>query len=106
MPDDMPATTAAEIAATAPLTASSLLHRTVVDSSGRSLGRIVDLVVQADREGRQRLNAVVVTDGPWGRLLGYERDTVEGPWLIEALARWITRRHLRRLSWDEVRLAP
>lgn len=99
MPDD-----AAGITATAPLPASSLLGRTVLDRSGQRVGRIVDLIVEADREGRQRLTAAVVTDGPWGRLLGYERAAAHGPRLIEALARRIMRRHLRRIPWTDVRL--
>lgn len=95
---------AAGITATAPLPASSLLGRTVLDASGQRVGRIVDLIVEADRQGRQRLKAAVVTDGPWGRLLGYERAAARGPWLIEVIAHRIMRRHLRRIPWNEVHL--
>jgi hypothetical protein len=48
------------------------------------------------------VTGVVVTAGPWGRLLGYESPDSRGPWLVSALAHWVIRRHLRRLAWAEV----
>jgi hypothetical protein len=46
----------------------------------------------------------MLSDGPWGRLLGYERPEVRGPWLLEVLARWILRRKARRVAWHDVRV--
>jgi hypothetical protein len=45
-----------------------------------------------------------VASGPWGRLLGYERDEEAGPGLLVALARRVLRRHLRRVPWPGVRV--
>jgi hypothetical protein len=80
---------------------SSLLGRQVRDGSGRRLGRVVDLIVEKDEQGVTRVTGVVATDGPWGRLLGYERAAAHGPWLVELLARTLVRRHLRRVAWAE-----
>jgi sporulation protein YlmC with PRC-barrel domain len=104
MPDDRRTRSAAQLAARAPLTVSSLLGRHVTDGSGRRLGRVVDLIVEKDGQGVTRVKAVVTTDGPWGRLLGYERAAAPGPWALTVPARLIVRRHLRRVAWDEVRL--
>lgn len=83
------------------VTVSSLLGRQVRDGSGRRLGRVVDLIVEEDEQGLTRVKAIVATDRPWGRLLGYERAAAHGPWLVELLARRLVRRHLRRVAWDE-----
>lgn len=48
------------------------------------------------------LTAAVVARGPWGRLLGYDRDQVRGPWLLETLARRILRRTMTRVAWTEL----
>jgi sporulation protein YlmC with PRC-barrel domain len=87
-----------------PVRASALLRQTVYDGAGNRLGRVADLETVRDGEGRERLVAVLVSDGPWGRLLGYEREEVEGPWLLEVTARRILRRHLRRIPWTEANL--
>jgi sporulation protein YlmC with PRC-barrel domain len=101
-PHDRHGVSAAQLAARAPLTAGGLLGRQVRDGSGRRVGRVVDLIVEKDSQGMTRVKAVVATDGPWGRLLGYERAAARGPWLLELLARVVVRRHLRRVPWDEV----
>ncbi|BCJ47697.1 hypothetical protein GCM10010168_20560 [Actinoplanes ianthinogenes] len=62
-------------------------------------GRIADIVVDPDT---MRITAVVVVKGPWGRLLGYERDEVRGPWLLEHFARLVLRRDSAEIPWDEV----
>jgi sporulation protein YlmC with PRC-barrel domain len=80
-----------------------LLGRPVYDRSGRYLGRVADLVVRADEDGRYRLVEAMVSPRPWGRLLGYERPDAVGPWPLELLARWIVRRKTRRVPWAEIR---
>lgn len=87
-----------------PLRASVLLGQTGRDAAGNRLGRVADLETVRDGDGRERLVAVLVTDGPWGRLLGYERDEVEGPWLLQVAARRIMRRHTRRVPLAEAHL--
>jgi sporulation protein YlmC with PRC-barrel domain len=78
--------------------ASDLLGRRVTGADGRDLGRVADLVVHGDA-----IVAIVVTRGPWGRLLGYERDQVQGPGILEAVARRILRRNSEEIPWADVR---
>lgn len=85
--------------------ASDYLGRDVVDGSGRPLGRLVDIVTEPDDQGRAVVVAGVVVRGPWGRLLGYERHQVRGPWLLEWPASAILRRHQTTVPWPEIRFA-
>ncbi len=74
------------------------------DVIGRVLpgrGRIADIVIDPET---LRITAVVVVKGPWGRLLGYEREEVRGPWLLEHFARRVLRRDSTEIAWDEVLL--
>jgi hypothetical protein len=87
-----------------PLRVSTVMHRQVRDHTGTVLGRIADLETTHDPDGRERITAVIVTAGRWGRLLGYERDQHAGPWLLQRLARLILRRHTTRLSWTDMTL--
>ncbi|OLB80643.1 MAG: hypothetical protein AUI14_06060 [Actinobacteria bacterium 13_2_20CM_2_71_6] len=77
-----------------------ILGRSAYDRSGRYLGRVADVVLDSDG----RLADVVVSPRPWGRLLGYERDEVTGPRLLEVLARRALRRGTHRLPWSAVRI--
>jgi hypothetical protein len=70
-----------------------LIGRTV---PGR--GRIADVIIDDD----WRVTGVVVVNGPWGRLLGYERDEVRGPWLLEHFARLVLRRDSSEIPWHEL----
>ncbi len=81
-----------------------LLGKRAYDRSGGYLGRVADLAVEPDPAGRMRVTAVVVGPRMWGRLLGYERHEVGGPWLLELLARSVFRRGVRRVPWDAVRI--
>jgi sporulation protein YlmC with PRC-barrel domain len=87
------------------LRAGALLGQRVCDPDGTVIGRVADLETQPDDEGRERIVAVLVTAGPWGRLLGYEREQVKGPWLLEWCARRIMRRDMHRIPWDEAHLS-
>jgi hypothetical protein len=88
----------------APLTVRSgyLIGRTVRDQGGAALGRVVDLEIESGTGGTPQVLAVVITSGPWGRLLGYESPDERGPWLVSRLARWLIRRHMRTLPWTDV----
>jgi hypothetical protein len=77
--------------------ASDVLGRRVV-VAGRDVGRVVDLVTE---DGV--IVAAVAVRGPCGRLLGYGREQVRGPWLIETFARWVLRREMTTLDWEDVR---
>jgi sporulation protein YlmC with PRC-barrel domain len=85
----------------ADLRANLLIGREARDRAGEPIGRIVDLVVD---DTTMTVIEAVVTDGPWGRLLGYERNEVTGPWLIEIIARRLIRRHVRRIPWGGINL--
>jgi len=85
-----------------PLRVSQILRRPVTDRGGRTLGRVADVETDRDADGRERVVAVVVTAGRWGRLLGYERDEATGPWILEQLARAVLRRRTVRVSWEDL----
>jgi sporulation protein YlmC with PRC-barrel domain len=85
-----------------PLRVSEILGRAVTDRNGRDLGRVADIETTRDGDGRERVVALVATAGRWGRLLGYERDETNGPWILEALARRVLRRRIVRVSWDDL----
>jgi hypothetical protein len=82
----------------------ALLGRVVRDASGEVIGRVADLETARDEQGRERIVAAVVTGGRWGRLLGYEREEVVGPWILEWFARLVLRRGLRRIPWEQADL--
>jgi hypothetical protein len=73
--------------------AGNLLGRPVHDRDGRLLGHVADLLTETGPDGAERLVSAYVVRRPWGRLLGYERGEVMGPWLLEKPARWILRRN-------------
>ncbi|GLZ28453.1 hypothetical protein Lesp02_06430 [Lentzea sp. NBRC 105346] len=82
--------------------ASDYLGRTVRDADGQELGRVADLIAQVGEDGTPRMVAVLVTPRWRGRLLGYERPGVQGPWVFDKLAGWL-HRGTREIPWDEVR---
>ena len=82
--------------------ASSYLGRTVRDADGRELGRIADLIARTGPDGVPQVVAALVTPGHRGRLLGYERPGIQGPWIIERLAGWL-HRGTREIPWRDVR---
>jgi sporulation protein YlmC with PRC-barrel domain len=81
---------------------SDLLGAEVYDESGRSIGRIADLIT--DDAENPAVVAALVTRPPWGRLLGYERESATGPKLLELFARATLRRNSRRVEWRDLRL--
>jgi sporulation protein YlmC with PRC-barrel domain len=84
--------------------ASDLLGLKVYDAEGKYLGRIADLVTEGDDD--PVIVAAIVTRPPWGRLLGYERESATGPKLLELLARSVMRRDSQRIDWNDLRLSP
>jgi len=82
---------------------SDLLGAKVYDESGRSIGRIADLIT--DDAETPAIVAALVTRPPWGRLLGYERDSATGPKLLELFARAALRRNSQQIAWRDLRLS-
>ncbi|GHF25620.1 hypothetical protein GCM10017786_69750 [Amycolatopsis deserti] len=82
--------------------ASQLLGRRVYDSGGRPLGKVTDLITRLDEQEREQVVAVLVTPGRRGRLLGYERTSQRGPWLLAWLAA-VLHRGTREVPWSQVR---
>ncbi len=80
-----------------------LVGRRVRDANGTELGRVADVISERDGHGRERVVALVVTSGPWGRLLGYERAEPTGPWLLERFAQLVFRRGLHEVPWSQAR---
>ncbi|MDQ0380701.1 PRC-barrel domain-containing protein [Amycolatopsis thermophila] len=85
--------------------ASELLGRRVYDERGRRLGKVTDLITRLDSLGQEQTVAVLVTPGRRGRLLGYERSSQRGPWLLAWLAA-VLHRGTREVPWSEVRWNP
>jgi len=83
--------------------ASDLLGQRVFDAAGNELGQIADLLTRTRSDGQLRVYAVLVTPGHRGRLFGYEREGIQGPWLIEQFSRWL-HRGTHEVAWSEVRL--
>ncbi|MEU0878343.1 PRC-barrel domain containing protein [Lentzea sp. NPDC005914] len=81
--------------------ASDLLGRTVRDRAGRPLGRVADLLTEADESGRHQVVKVLVTPRWRGRLLGFERPGIQRPWVLERLAR-VLHRGTREVAWEDV----
>jgi hypothetical protein len=83
--------------------AGELIDRTAYDAAGRPLGRIADLLTRRAPDGSWYIYAALVTPRRRGRLFGYERPGIQGPWLIERLA-GLLHRGTREIPWDEVNL--
>jgi sporulation protein YlmC with PRC-barrel domain len=66
---------------------NDLLDLPVVSSSGRSLGRVID--VRLTDAGN--VDGLIVGHGGPGSLLGYDRRGDQGPWLVGAVIRWLHR---------------
>ena len=81
---------------------SDLLGRPAY-GSGREIGRIADVLARPDEDGTPRIVAALVTPGHRGRLLGYEREGIQGPWLIEQFSRWLHRGTVE-VPWSELHL--
>lgn len=77
-------------------TLGELLEMTVrlpSDVEGPSEARVLDVRISA-RSGTQRVSALVVGHGRPGSLLGYERRSEQGPWLVATIVRHL-HRHTR-----------
>ena len=83
--------------------ASDVLGRRAVDGAGRDLGRIVDIMCETHDPKQPEVVAVLAVRGPWGRLLGYQREQVRGPWILEKLAEWVMRRRTTTVPWRSLR---
>jgi hypothetical protein len=81
--------------------ASDLLGAEAFDSGGASLGTIDDLICRPGSDGVPRIVEVLVSARRRHRLLGYERDGIQGPWVLEQLARFL-HRGARTVAWASI----
>jgi sporulation protein YlmC with PRC-barrel domain len=86
--------------------ASELMGREVVDRDGGRVGTVVDLRCELDGPllgvlAAPRVHALVVSHRFTGSLLGYDRRSQRGPWLVATLVRRL-HRHLAVVPWDLV----
>jgi sporulation protein YlmC with PRC-barrel domain len=87
--------------------ASDLIHATVVDTDGGSLGTVSDVRLTPSGPPRGawgatlRIKGLVVSDRRLGGFLGYDRGVVRGPWLVAKAVRWLHRDAVL-VPWDDV----
>jgi hypothetical protein len=87
---------------------SELLHSDVVTTDGQALGRIKDAKLVQDGPlvgafgASLRVEGFCVGGGALGIRLGFDRDSVRGPWPLKALFMWLQRR-AAYFTWDQVR---
>jgi hypothetical protein len=86
---------------------SELLRREVVDTDGRRLGKVHDVLLAADlpagggNRAGLRIEALVVGRSGIAARLGYDANDVQGPWLLRWMARLLERR-LEHVMWNDV----
>jgi sporulation protein YlmC with PRC-barrel domain len=81
-----------------------LLQMEVRRPDGALLGRMIDVRVENDRrEPGDRLLVVglLVGRGGPGSMLGYDRRSDQGPWLVNKIVRWL-HRHAGYVDWSDV----
>ena len=79
---------------------SHLLGMTVRSRDGVELGRVLDVRLAPLAESYP-VRQLVVGRGRPGSLLGYDRGTVSGPWMLDRLVSWL-HRHTGELPWERV----
>jgi hypothetical protein len=84
-----------------------LLGFDVVTEGGRALGHVNDVRL-ATGHGIRGTRAELLVEGfvvgtrHAGSLLGYDRRSEQGPWLVRRLVRWL-HRHAGYVAWEAVR---
>ena len=83
-----------------------LLHMQVRDPDGRVLGRVNDLRLSPTRAVRGvaaelMVDGIIVDGNHPGSLLGYDRRSEQGPWLVRVAVRAL-HRHAGYLPWEAV----
>ena len=79
---------------------------------GTAAGRVLDVRVEPRHAaGRLTVKSLIVGRGRPGSMLGYDRGDVNGPWLVNALVRWMHRHtgelaieNVTAIDWDNGRL--
>lgn len=86
--------------------ASDLLGQPVIGSDGSQLGVVIDLRCVQDGPPRGvlatlRIDSLIVSGRHTGSLLGYDRRSQQGPWLVRHVVRAL-HPHIRVIPWAEV----
>ena len=86
---------------------SELLDASVVDESGRELGRVHDVHLVQDGPlvpgfgAALRVNTLIVGRGTVGVRLGFRRDAMKGPLPLKVFFRWLLRQ-TEPIEWSRV----
>lgn len=86
---------------------SDLLTREVIDTDGRRLGKVHDVLLVPDlptgggNRAGLRIEALVIGRSGVAARLGYDANDVKGPWLLRWAARRLERR-LEHIRWPDV----
>jgi hypothetical protein len=81
--------------------ASDYIGRIAYDQAGNRLGRIADLICHQPDGSAPTIDAALVTPRHRGRMFGYQREAMRGPWLLEKLI-GVLHRGTREVPLDEI----
>lgn len=87
---------------------SDLVGARVCDEQGNDLGGVNDVRLVQDGPilgtwgAAFRISGLIVSRRRIGSFLGYEHDTMRGPWLVRTVVRWLHRDALF-VPWSAVR---
>ncbi|UDY25367.1 PRC-barrel domain-containing protein [Nocardioides sp. Kera G14] len=77
-----------------------LLELDVRNGRGENRGSVLDVRLDGDH----RVTGFIIGSGRPGSLLGYDRDSERGPWLVAVVVRWL-HRHAGFVPIDEAEVA-
>jgi sporulation protein YlmC with PRC-barrel domain len=63
----------------------------VLGPDGVRIGRVIDARFEPNQDGLLTLCSLIVGHGRPGSLLGYDRRSDQGPWLVRVVVRWLHR---------------
>jgi hypothetical protein len=86
--------------------ASDLIGQEVYDAAAKRVGVVTDLRCVQDGPLRgsmqaPRIAALIISARHTGSLLGYDRRSQQGPWLIRIIIRFL-HRHALLVPWEDV----
>jgi sporulation protein YlmC with PRC-barrel domain len=79
----------------------------VLEPGGRRIGRVLDARFEAGAAGLLEMRSLIVGNGRPGTLLGYDRRSAQGPWLVRVVVRRMHRHSVvadiatADIDWDD-----